>query len=81
MPRALPLAIIASSTARVDLERDVQVEVVLLLEVERHVRRLEEREEASRRRADRRCAAPASRAGLGLADLERAASGRPRKSS
>ena len=44
MPAALPLASIGSSADALDLERDVQVVVVLRLELERHVGRLEERE-------------------------------------
>jgi hypothetical protein len=55
----------------VDLERDMQVEVVLVLELERHVRGLEEREARAIVHAiegvQRLGLAPA----LGFADLER----------
>ena len=43
-PRALPFASISAEPRLLDLERDVQVEVVLRLELEGHVRRLEERQ-------------------------------------
>ena len=58
--------------ALVDLERDVQIEVVLRLEVERHVRRLEEREKGAVVHPVERVQDVGLAAGLGFADLERA---------
>ena len=55
----------------VHLERDVQVEVVLLLELERHVRRLEEGQEAAVVQPVEGVQVLAVAPGLGDADLQR----------
>jgi hypothetical protein len=66
----MPFVLHARQFGRLDLERDVQVEVVLRLELERHVRGLEERERGAVVHAEEDVDRPGTAAGLGLADLE-----------
>ena len=80
MPAALPLANISFS-ARADLERDVEIVVVLRLELERHVRRLEEGEAGAVVHAIEGMQRLVRRPLLVSLISKAAASGRPRKSS